>query len=514
MEPWASTDTGDQASAEGLVSVVRRGAVAVIIIEGLHQILNLCFLAVLYRVLGLEPYGLLAMVVPVLFLSRILVFSGLDVATIQRPSLGSEQLSAIFWIQQLLGLAGTAGVACCAPLVAWFYSEPRLVAVTLAAAGTNLAASAGIQHFALLQRRLRLGLAAAIRMWAGVAGSVSAIAAAWSGWGIWALVLQMYVELISLALLSWWCEPFRPKLYLRGVGAGRLVQFGGQCTWGQIMYFLVTQFDKIYIGYVLGARPVGLYGQAYNLASKPVQLVISRLTGVMLPALSRAAQNPQQFRILFLGFMRVIGLTMFPMGIGLALVGKETMTLLGGREWQPAGPILAILGLMILFQGFVQSFGSVLAALGQGRLLVTLSTALAAILCGAVVLGLRIGLWMGQPLTTVAFAYVTTLAMIVFPLYSLKTLRAGNVPVTDLVQALWPSARAAAFMGITVFCAGWFLDRSGVFQPAIRLGILVPLGIVSYLGFSWKECRNLAEKIFPLGVPFAGTPSAPTESFG
>jgi len=487
-----------------LVGSVRRGATAVLILEVIHQVLNLLFLAVLYRTLGVEPFGLIAMVMPLLYLSRILVFSGLDVATIQYQKLDLSQVSALFWVQQFLGLGLTFAVAALAPLVAWFYGEPRLLPVTVAVAGTNLATTLGIQHFALLQRRLRLGLAAFIRLCSGVLGSLAAIAAAVGKLGVWALVIQMYVELFSFAVLSWLLEPFWPRLCLRGVGARGLLQFGGQCTWANLMFFLATQFDKIAVGYVLGTTSVALYSQAYNLASKPIQLLMTRLSGIMLPSLARAREDPPQFRELLLGFLRFIAFTMFPAGVGLGLVAGDVMRLLGGKLWEPAGPILSILALTIIFQPFVQGFGTILAACGKGGLLARVSTFVGGVLCGAVMLGLNVAGWLGDGLPVLALTYVGALGLVIFPVYFFIALNAVSVRIRDGLAAIRPLARAACLMGIGVFALKWLLTCLGIHLPAVRLAILVPAGIGVYAILTRKEWTRYLDHLL---APSAGDPT-------
>lgn len=497
--PYNAQSSGRQ--RDELAGQIRRGATAVVLIEVIHQLANLVLLAILYRTLGVEPYGLLAMVVPLLYLARIVVTSGLDVATIQRPELNSHEVSALFWVQQLLGLLVTVAIAAAAPLVAWFYGQPQLVGVTAVLAGTNLLATLGMQHYALLQRRLRLGAAAAVRLLAGVSGSVAAIAAAVNGWHVWALVLQMYVELAVFDLLLWTIEPFRPRLSLVAKSTLPMVQFGGLCTWATFMHFMATQFDKVCLGYALGVRAAALYSQAYNLASRPVQLVITRLSTIMLPALSRAQEDRDLFRTLLLVCFRIIAATMLPASIGLALVGPEVMSLLGGPEWRPAGPILTVLALTIASQAFVQNFGTILAALGKAKTLAMACTVLAIVQSCAVLAGLGLGMWTQYPLVMVAGFYTAALSLVVFPGYLLVVLRAADLSLAETSRALWPSAKAAVLMGLGVATARLALSVLGVGE-VLRLAGLVALGIVLYLFWAGRELYHLARIVLPGGETY------------
>ncbi|MCS7237668.1 MAG: oligosaccharide flippase family protein [Thermoguttaceae bacterium] len=490
---------GNEETRRQLAGRIRRGASAVVLIEAVHQLANLVFLAILYRVLGVDPYGLLAMVVPLLYLARIVVTSGLDVATIQRPELDVSQVSALFWVQQLLGALVTLGVAAAAPVVAWFYRQPMLLEVTAVLAGTNLLATLGLQHYALLQRRLRLGAAAAIRLAAGVSGNLVAIAAAVNGWHVWALVAQMYIELAVFDLLVWTLEPFRPKLTLRGAGILGMIRFGGLCTWATFMHFVATQVDKVCLGYALGVRAAALYSQAYNLASRPVQLVITRLSTIMLPALSRAQEDPAFFRAILLICFRIIAATMFPATVGLALVGPEVMSILGGGQWRPAGPLLAILALTIVSQAFVQNFGTVLAAAGKGRPLALACTTLAALQTSAVLAGLAVGSWTNYPLEIVASFYTGALGLLAFPAYLLAVLQIAKIAVEEVCRAIWPSVRATLLMGMAVAVGRMVLSFAGAGE-VIRLAALVGLGVLLYLVLARRELFELARLVLPLGA--------------
>ena len=82
--------------------------------QAASQLVSLVVLAALYRRLGPDPYGLLGMVLPVLLLGRILIASGLDVAAIQQADLSHRQASALFWLNQGLGLVTALVTAACA----------------------------------------------------------------------------------------------------------------------------------------------------------------------------------------------------------------------------------------------------------------------------------------------------------------------------------------------------------------------------------------------------------------
>ena len=476
-------------SPEQLEQSLRRTSRVVIVAQIASQLLSLGVLAVLYRLLGLEPYGLLGMVLPLLLVTRIFISSGLDVAAIQRAELTERQVSALFWFNQALGLAMAVLCAACAPLLVWFYGVRELGPLAVALAGTSVAAALGTQHQALLQRKLRLGTLALLRLAALALGGTAGIAAALAEAGVWALVVQMYVELTALAVLTWTLEPWRPGFDLRGARTGGLVRFGGHYTLSSLMFYLVANVDKILVGYALGPASLALYGQAFNLMMKPVHVVMTPLTGVMLPALSRAAGDPRQYARLMLGFFRFIGLVMLPAGVGLAIVAPEAIRVLGGAKWADAGPILAVLAAAILVQGFFNALGSVFASAGRADRLAYASVVIAVVLCTAFFLGLYVGRLADEPVLGVAAGYSLTMLVIVFPPYLLFALRTVGVGCRPWLAQLRTAGAAALAMGLIVAACHWLLGHVLGWPDAALLTVEILVGVLSYALLARREIR-------------------------
>jgi PST family polysaccharide transporter len=454
------------------------------------QVVALGVLAVLYRLLGPEPYGLMGMVLPLFLLARILIAGGLDVATVQQQELADEQVAALFWVNLGLGVFMAAFSAAMAPVLVWFYGQRELLAITLVLAGAAILSALGTQHQALLQRKLRVGAVATIHLASQTIGGGLAILAAANGWGVWALVVQQYGHLVALGALLWAVEPFRPRRVSLRSGIGPLVRFGGQYTLSGLMFYLTANADKVLVGFALGPRALGLYSQAFNLMLKPVNVVITPLTGVMLPALSRAAARKDDYRRIALEFFRFIGLVMLPAGVGLSIVAPEAMRVLGGSQWAEAGVLLAALAPAILVQGFFNALGSVLASVGRADRLAVGSVAVAAVLCAAFGLGLLIGNAFGRPTLGVALSYSFGMLLVVFPPYLAFCFAAAGLSVGQWLERLRPAGLAAIGMGLLVAACHWAL---GWLPDGRLLAIEIAVGVGSYSLLARREIRHFVQ---------------------
>src|SRR5262245_52163841 len=95
------------------------------------------------------------MVTAVTGVFQLFASAGLSTATIQSAEITSEQLSALFWVNIVIGIALTLLCMATAPVVVLFYNEPRLFWVTVAMSTGLLLTAMGIQHNALLHRQMR-----------------------------------------------------------------------------------------------------------------------------------------------------------------------------------------------------------------------------------------------------------------------------------------------------------------------------------------------------------------------
>ncbi|NQT38886.1 MAG: lipopolysaccharide biosynthesis protein, partial [Planctomycetes bacterium] len=440
---------------------IRRGSRWVLAAQIASQVVSLATLAILFRMLGPEPYGLLGMVVPVLLLARIFIARGLDVSTIQHPRLSDAEVSSLFWINQLQGLVAAVLIVATAPLLVWVYGTDDVYWVTVALAGVPVIIALGIQHQALLERRMRVGAVAVIRLAAQVAGAVTAISVARAGGTIGALVAQQYAEWAALAVLVWCVGAWRPRAPWAGAPVGSLVRFGRHYALSSLMFHLTTNVDKILVGAVLGPRTLGLYGQAFNLMMKPVHVVVAPITAVMLPALSRAAGDRTRYAELVLGFFRLIALVMLPAAVGLMIVGPEAMRVLGGPQWEEAGPLLSILAIALLAQGFFNALGSVLASVGRADRLFAASVVVAIVFCTAFTLGVYFD-FHRQPTPLplgVAWSYSLAMVLVVFPPYLWFCLRTAGLPWRGWLTQLRVALPAALTMGLAVGALKYVVTR-------------------------------------------------------
>jgi O-antigen/teichoic acid export membrane protein len=160
-----------------------RGGVVTLVGQAVKFLLQMISTVVLARLLRPEDFGLVAMVGVIILSIGMWTDLGLSNATVQRLAITQPQVSLLFWVNCALGAGATILVAILAPVIAWFYHEPRLIHVTLALSLTFLLGGLTVQHRALLRRQMQFKMIMSIDCVSMAVGIAIGLAMAWLDFG-------------------------------------------------------------------------------------------------------------------------------------------------------------------------------------------------------------------------------------------------------------------------------------------------------------------------------------------
>jgi PST family polysaccharide transporter len=482
----ATTSNQDMPPDELLNEAVRRGGWTNLQTTIASQVLSVATLAVLYRLLQPEDYGLFALCFLASNLARVLAERGLLVAAIQAPTLNTDQQSALWW--RGLGTAAIAAMGLAAlGAVVESSGFGRNATVVLGTLGLSLVvASFGWQHQVGMERDLQFARLAGNRFAGQLVGSVAAIALAWFGGGAWSLAVQQFAECAALSALLWWQVNWRPLSKRKSTAdIQHFVTFGNHYATSSLFFWLAQNADTLLVGLVCGKQVLGFYSQAYNLAMKPISLVTVPVSNLMLPAISRAAATPDAVARLAISFFGFLALWLFPAAVGVWLLADEIMHVLGGSQWHDAAPILMAFVGMIASQGLINLCGSLLAAVGRADLLRKSSIVIATFHVLGFVVAWQIGRSLRADPMTVAWAIAlswTLVCIVVLVPYLLICCRSSGIAAPTLFTKLVGIAISAAIMGSVV----WLIQSrlTGVSALAtLAICAAVGLGVYSVLQF-------------------------------
>ncbi|HKF56734.1 MAG TPA: lipopolysaccharide biosynthesis protein, partial [Blastocatellia bacterium] len=310
-----------------------RGGLATITSQGTQFLLQSVMTVVLARLLTPADFGIVAMVVAVTGLGQAFADLGLSEATIQREDINDRQVSALFWINVAIGLALMLITVGLAPILAWFYHEPRLKEIALVLSSLFLIGGLRVQHDALLKRQMRFRAVAIRDVASSAVGVSAAILMAWRGAGYWAIVAFPVASQFNRMALSWLAARWIPGLPRRGANVRSLVTFGGNVAGSYLLTNMTRNADNVLIGWWWGATPLGLYSRAYNLLMLPVRQLSLPVGSVAVPTFSRMQHDPERFARYYLRVVSLMAWISTPVFGFLFVAAGPVIAMALGHQW-------------------------------------------------------------------------------------------------------------------------------------------------------------------------------------
>ena len=407
--------------------------------------------AILSRLVTPADFGLLALVTPLLALVDSLSNLGMETATVQKQTLNHQQASAAFWFSFKVNVVVIAAMVAMGPVLAWFYKQPALSAVTLAMAVGALSLCLSFQHKSLLRRQMRFSLLTGIEVGSIAIATICAITAARLGLGYWALVLQIVVMQVLQSAAYWITCGWRPsststkKRPTKGLNKGSssadgemrsLLSYGANLTGFRFITRIGMQMDRILLGYISGTTALGFYDVSYRWAYFPFVQIYAPLFDVAISSLSRAYADPITYRRYCRWGMMPLFALCLPALAFLWVTATEVLLILLGEQWLPAVPIFRLL-LIAMFVGSLYRVTKWLyISSGQTRRQLRWGLIHTPIMISSVAVGAHWGAY------GIAVGYTSGVCLLTWPSV-LFCLKESPLTVRDFLSVVWPAATAA-----------------------------------------------------------------------
>ena len=274
---------------------------------GIQFIVNL----ILARLLLPEDFGIIGMIAIFISVSQTLVDGGFTSALIQKKEPTQTDYSTIFYWNTGLSVTLYAILYFCAPLIANFYRNPLLGPV-VRVIGLSLIINA---VSAILLTRLRKSLSfrtiAATNIIAYVFSGIIAITLAYSGWGVWSLVVMQLASGIFIAAILTIITRWLPSLSFSKDSFKTLLSFGGYILAANLLQATCQNIQGMIIGRIFSATQTGLYSQAYKLDQVTSYSMPQIIVQVMYPVYSSIQDDKQRLISILSMNLRVISFIIF-----------------------------------------------------------------------------------------------------------------------------------------------------------------------------------------------------------
>lgn len=285
-----------------------------------------------------EDYGLLSMLALFVALATGLMDSGIREALIRRKFLSERLLSTAFWAS--LALAGLAALLLwvLAPLIARFYGQPSLESLIRSVTGVLLISALQVAPGARLVNSMKFKELMLVSVPAAAMSAICAVIAAWAGFGVWALIIQMYVAALATSVLLWRRAGWVLRWRIDWKPLGALYGFGYKLFLSSLLAIIVRNAAPSLIGKFLGVVSAGYYYFADRIMELVMAQLVYSIQNVTYPALVKQGSSDEGLLAAYRKIVHVTTFVLYPclaIAIGLA---QPLFSLLLSERWQGAIP--------------------------------------------------------------------------------------------------------------------------------------------------------------------------------
>ena len=340
-------------SKKSLVGIAGLSAILQVGGGGIATIIRLGCSAVLARLLDPEDFGILGVGIIALEAIAHLGNLGINAGIISKDKIEEADLSTGFWLLLANRIILFSFSFAIAPLVAYFFNEPRVCNVFRACSVIFLFSALDAVPRALITKRLDYLTLSLIQIGGSISEGIIAIWLAYStNLRYWSLIIGMLSTYLLTLIVLYAKTKWFPKLRWSKISFKYYLPFMMNGIGGSIVLYLKNNIDYLLVGRILGVRQLGFYEFAYKVPHAFVRSFVMPLSNILHPLLSKVQNSTETVASGYFRAMRLISIVSFPAMLGLASVSDILVPVLWGNKWLSIITPLKIL----CFSGLINCF--------------------------------------------------------------------------------------------------------------------------------------------------------------
>lgn len=301
------------------------------------------FILVLARILAPEAFGLLAMATVIFELGNSFANSGLGTAIIRSKDVSSLDLNTVFYTNLCLSLLAYAGILGGAPYISAYYSQPELT-ILLQVMGLVVCINAvKIVQIAILSRKMDFKTQMKANTLSTVVSGLLAVGAAYHGWGVWSLVVQILSQAVVSAVILWVSSSWKPSWQFSIESFLRLFAFGSNLLAEGLLSVIYQNSYILVIGRFFSAELTGLYFFSKKISNLVSQQLTNAVQQATFPALATLQDDNATLKYKYRQVMQLMMFLVAPIMMFIAALASPLIIIMFDEKWQGAVPYLQLL---------------------------------------------------------------------------------------------------------------------------------------------------------------------------
>lgn len=321
--------------------------------------------SILARLLAPSDFGLIAMSSLAVGFIDIWLSFGVDVALIQKKSVGREEYDTAWSLKLVQGMLVSLILVAVSPWAEEYFHESRIVGLLHIMALCSLLSAAcniGIIDF---RKHLDFQREFIYSIIGRLVSFIFTIALAFWLRNYWAMVIGIIINQVVSWVLSYSMHPYRPRLAFSRFGA--FWSFSKWMLAVNIGIYISSKLDEFIAVRIVSSSSYGIYNVASDLGQIPANELSLPVSRVLVPLLSKLQDDPSHLWNTYVNTMAGVNTVTLPAGIGMALVAPQLVPILLGEAWLDAVPYVQILALYSAIRFIFSGAYNALTAQGKVR---------------------------------------------------------------------------------------------------------------------------------------------------
>ena len=441
----------------------------------------------LARMLTPAEYGLIGIILIFVNIFNSIVNSGFSAALIRKKDATDDDYSTVFITNMAISVVLAIALFFSAPLIADFFNQPQLDALSKAMSCIVIINALGLVQFTILTKRIDFKTHTKISLIASISSGIIGIGMAFAGYGVWSLVGQQISRQLLNTLLLWLYNKWIPKMHFSTKSFKELFGFGWKLLVSSLIDVAWRDIYQVIIGKCYSPATLGHYTYANQYGSIFSSNLTSIIQRVSYPVLSSIQDDKDRMKQAYRRVIKVTMLVTFVLMLGLAAVAQPLILVLIGEQWIIASYFLPIICLQMFLYPLHAINLNMLQVQGRSDLFLRLEIIKKAIAVIPLLLGIFIDIyWMlwGSVFTGIFAFYLNSY-------YSGKFL---GYSTADQVKDILPSFGIAAIMAIITYLISLLPLSPFILLPLqIIVGAVITIVLCEIIKpEEYKELKSIA----------------------
>lgn len=337
--------------------------------NGLMQLIGAAFGIILLGYLTPKDQGKVAVLYIFSAIASAMQESGFIAALCNRKEPTHEEYNAVFWFNLIVGAGLYIILWFCAPLIARFYEDSDLIALSRVLFLGFLLSSLGTVQRAYLFGHLMVKQTSICSLAAMIVSGIVGVTMAVKEFAHWAIVSQAVCFVLVTQIMVWYFSPWRPtlpggtdrqkrsehthtgsrlstlnsQLLTSLAPAWKMFGFSSKLMLTNIVNICNLHAFSVLLGKFFGEHTAGIYSTARRWDDMASNTINGMVNGVAQPTLTQVKEDAGRYRQVFRKMMRFVCFITFPAMFGLAIIAQDFIMLVGKEKWAECGTMLAIL---------------------------------------------------------------------------------------------------------------------------------------------------------------------------